>query len=155
MLNGLEFVSYLIEARRLSNATHLMTVLSWFQKSSLGSRTTTDFYPCHFRHQRLRRSSRGGGPITPIAPVTFSSRRERRQSASFAVLFVVSLLLYRRDFASVCCDLTPNRCGNVAIVAIATIVAIDVRQPPWFCLGLPLAPLGRGFARALAEPWLF
>ena len=44
MLNGLEFVSYLIEARRLSNATHLMTVLSWFQKSGWEGRTTTRFY---------------------------------------------------------------------------------------------------------------
>ena len=48
MLNGLEFVSYLIEARRLSNATHLMTVLSWFQKSSLGSRTTTEFHRYYY-----------------------------------------------------------------------------------------------------------
>ena len=60
MLNGLEFVSYLIEARRLSNATHLMTVLSWFQKSSLGSRTTTDFYPAGAKGRPRQSKARRG-----------------------------------------------------------------------------------------------
>ena len=40
MLNGLEFVSYLIEARHPAQ----MTVLSWSQKSSFISRHANRFY---------------------------------------------------------------------------------------------------------------
>ena len=48
LLNGQEFVSYLIEAQKanlpIKHHPRKMTVLSWVQKSSSGSRTTKRFY---------------------------------------------------------------------------------------------------------------
>ena len=49
LLNGREFVSYLMEAQEVNllikRHPRKMTVLSWFHKSGFGGRTTKRFYP--------------------------------------------------------------------------------------------------------------
>ena len=50
----------------ISSKPRNMTVLSWFQKSSLGSRTTTDFYPRRHRDIAFIRAPRPERSVRPV-----------------------------------------------------------------------------------------